>query len=96
MPAEVANVLRRAEAASEITRDTAALAHTDLLALPMAYLPFAPFAERCRALRGAVGTYDAWYVAIAEEFGVPLATLDRRLLRAPGPRCRFVSPDAGA
>jgi predicted nucleic acid-binding protein len=64
MPAEVANVLRRAEAASEIARDTAALAHADLLALPMAYLP--------------------------------LATLDRRLLRAPGPRCRFVSPDVGA
>jgi plasmid stability protein len=24
------------------------------------------------------------------------ATLDRRLLRTPGPRCRFVSPDVGA
>ncbi len=96
MPAEVANVLRRAEAAGEITPDTATLVHADLLALPVAYLPFAPFAERCRELRGAVSAYDAWYVAVAEELGVPLATLDGRLVRAPGPRCRFLSPDAGA
>jgi predicted nucleic acid-binding protein len=56
------------------------------------YLEFAPFAERCRDLRGAVSTYDAWYVAIAEEQGAPLATLDERLVRAPGPSCRFITP----
>jgi predicted nucleic acid-binding protein len=92
MPSEVANVLRRAEASGQVGRDVAALALADLLALPATYLPFAPFAERCWELRGAVSAYDAWYVAIAEHVGAPLATLDRRLTRAPGPRARFLLP----
>jgi predicted nucleic acid-binding protein len=35
---------------------------------------------------------DAWYVAIAELLGSPLATLDQRLARSGGPRCEFVTP----
>jgi len=32
------------------------------------------------------------YLALAESLAVPLATLDGRLTRAPGPRCRFLGP----
>ncbi|MGI9033553.1 MAG: type II toxin-antitoxin system VapC family toxin [Acidimicrobiales bacterium] len=43
-------------------------------------------------LRRVVTAYDAWYVAVAESLSVPLATLDRKLGRAPGPRCAFEMP----
>lgn len=55
-------------------------------------VPFTPFAERVWELRANVTSYDAWYVAVAEQFDLPLATLDRRLAKATGPRCRFLLP----
>jgi len=39
-----------------------------------------------------VRPYDAWYVAVAESFGLPLATLDVRLSSASGPDCEFITP----
>jgi predicted nucleic acid-binding protein len=39
-----------------------------------------------------VTTYDGTYVALAELLGAPLATLDRGLAAAPGPRCSFTTP----
>jgi predicted nucleic acid-binding protein len=33
--------------------------------------------------------YDAFYVALAEALECPLVTLDGRLARASGPRCRI-------
>ena len=89
MPAEVANILRRAFLAGEISDDTASLAHTDLLALDVELFPYEPFAERVWDLRANVTAYDAWYVAVAETLGTRLATLDARLSRASGPRCGF-------
>jgi predicted nucleic acid-binding protein len=55
--------------------------------------PFEPFAARVWELRETVTAYDAWYVALAEALDVPLATVDTKLARAPGPRCSFVLPD---
>jgi predicted nucleic acid-binding protein len=49
-------------------------------------------AERAWELRGSLTAYDAAYVAVAELVGAPLLTLDARLSRAPGPRCRFLKP----
>lgn len=92
MPAEVAHVLRRMERTDEISADVAALAHGDLLAVRAELFPYAAFGERVWELRHTVTPYDAWYVALAEELAVPLATLDARLTRAPGPRCAFVTP----
>jgi predicted nucleic acid-binding protein len=43
-------------------------------------------------LRENITAYDAWYVALAEELRATVATLDTRLARAPGPRCRFETP----
>ena len=92
MPAEVANLLRRAMFAGKISEDTAALAHADLVAIPVELFPYAPFAERVWELRTTVTAYDAWYVALAETLEARLATLDVKLSRAPGPRCTFAVP----
>jgi predicted nucleic acid-binding protein len=89
---EVANVLRRAAKANEISDDVASLAHADLLDLRVDLVPYADVAIRAWELRHNVSSYDAWYVATAEVLDVPLATLDRRLASAPGPRCEFQTP----
>ena len=90
--AEAGNTLRRLEQAHEISRLEASLAYRDLLRLGVQLAPFAPFAERVWALRDNLTCYDAWYVALAEELGCQLMTLDRRLSRASGPKCEIVAP----
>jgi predicted nucleic acid-binding protein len=92
MPVEVANVLRRGAMAGEISPDTAALAHADLLSLRVELFAYEPFATRVWELRENVTAYDGWYVALAESLGAKLATLDLRLAKAPGPRCVFATP----
>lgn len=88
---EASNVLRRLERSREISHVEASFAHASLLRLELDLFPFAPFAERVWELRENLTCYDAWYVAIAEAFGCPLATLDRRLSRASGPVCEIVT-----
>ncbi|HEY6912514.1 MAG TPA: type II toxin-antitoxin system VapC family toxin [Myxococcales bacterium] len=92
MPVEVANILRRAVASGELTADTASMAHADLLALRIDLFPYSPFSARVWELRDNVSCSDGWYVALAEAMDAPLATLDARLSRATGPRCRFQLP----
>jgi predicted nucleic acid-binding protein len=92
MPSEVTSYLRRAERLGQISPALAVLAHADLTALDVDLLPYAPFAERIWELRHSVTTFDAWYVALAEAFDAPLATLDLRLTTASGPRCAFLTP----
>jgi predicted nucleic acid-binding protein len=75
-----------------LTELEATAAAQDLLSLAIVLLPFEPFAERVWRLRRNVTSYDAWYVAVAEAFDAPLATLDRRLRRATGVSCRFLIP----
>lgn len=91
--AETVSVLRRAELSGEVSADTTALAHRDLLDLPFETYDYLPFADRVWQLRRNVSPYDAWYVALAEALAAPLVTLDRRLASAPGVECRFVTPD---
>lgn len=92
MPIEAANVLRRAAVAADLSPDTASLAHADLLDLRIELFPYGPLAERCWQLRENITTYDAAYVALAEQLDAPLATLDTRLARSTGPRCPFETP----
>jgi predicted nucleic acid-binding protein len=92
MPVEVTNILRRAAAKGEITQDVASMAHADLLDLRVELFPYAPFAARVWELRENVTSYDAWYIALAESLGASVATLDRRMTQAPGPRCSFEIP----
>ena len=46
-----------------------------------------PLLERVWELRAAVTTYDAMYVALAENLDCALVTADARLSGANGPRC---------
>lgn len=96
LPAEVANVLRRSASVGRISADAASLAHADLEALRVALFPYEPFADRIWELRGHVTCYDAWYVALAEYLGCPLATLDGRLARAVGVKCTIQTPARAA
>lgn len=94
MPVEAANILRRACRAGTLSADSAQLAHADLLRLRVVLFSYEPVAERVWDLRHAVTTYDGCYVALAEALDAPLATIDLRLSRAPGPRCVFRTPPA--
>jgi predicted nucleic acid-binding protein len=89
---EASNVLRRLERAKEITTPEANAAYEDLIELPVELYSFDPFSDRVWELRHTVTSYDAWYVAVAEVLGLPLATLDQRLSRAKGPTCHFLIP----
>jgi predicted nucleic acid-binding protein len=92
MPVEVANVLRRAELAGAVSADVSALAHDDLMHLPVDLAPYAPFAARIWELRTSMTAYDAWYVSMAEAIDAPLVTIDRRLASAHGAECRIEVP----
>jgi predicted nucleic acid-binding protein len=95
MPAEAANILRRAQLAGGISSDIASMAHQDLLDLRVEFFPYEPFAARIWELRENITCYDAWYVALAETLSAPLATLDGLLAKAPGTGCRFATRPAG-
>ena len=92
MPVEAANALRRVQARGLIGADVANLAHAELLALPVDLYPYEAIAERAWRLRASIASYDACYVALAEQIGADLLTLDARLARSPGPTCRFLTP----
>ena len=49
-------------------------------------------ADRVWALRANLTSYDACYIALAEAPDAELATLDRSLATASGPRWRFLLP----
>ncbi len=86
---EAANILRRQMVSGHLSRSEAALAHADLIVLPLDLWPYAPLAERVWELRENLTSYDASYVALAELLEAALVTLDVRLANAPGPRCRI-------
>ena len=90
---ESANVLRRLERGKEITEQEANAAFEELMELNVELHEFEPFSERVWELRHNVTSYDGWYVALAEALNLPLATLDGRLVKADGPKCRFLTPD---
>ncbi|MBW3565314.1 MAG: type II toxin-antitoxin system VapC family toxin [Acidobacteria bacterium] len=89
---EATNILRRFEMTGLLESLEASEAARDLLDLDIEVVPFLPFANRIWDLRRSLTAYDAWYVAIAEEMDLPLATLDGKLAAANGPTCRFVTP----
>lgn len=90
--AESFNALRRMEQAGRVSGADASSACRDLLRLEIELFRFDPFARRVWALRRNLTSSDAWYVAVAESLDCPLVTLDRRLSRAAGPACAFITP----
>ena len=91
---ETVNGLRQLELAGRIPSPVAREAYDRARALQVELHPFAPFASRVWELRFNLTAYDAWYVAIAEVMGCPLATLDLRMARASGTRCEFLLPNS--
>jgi predicted nucleic acid-binding protein len=89
---ETANVIRRHELAGQISPDQSAQAHADLLDLAIELWPYDLLATRAWELRANLSIYDATYVALAEIADLTLVTLDKRLAKAPGTRCRIVTP----
>jgi predicted nucleic acid-binding protein len=93
---EVASVLRRHLRAGSLDERRARLALDDLLALSVERAPHGPLLERAWELRESLTVYDAVYVALAEALDAALLTGDRRLSRAPGPRCSIEILDPAA
>ena len=93
MPAEVCHVLRRLLAQGRLAERDAEAAMAGVTEIAAHLHEFEPFAGRAWELRNTVSAYDAWYVALAEALGTPLATLDVRLTQAPGTRCSFLVPE---
>ena len=65
--------------AGDISSPVATAGYRDIVDLPIELLNFEPFAPWIWELRFNLTTYDAWYVACAEVFVVPLAILDTRI-----------------
>jgi predicted nucleic acid-binding protein len=89
---ETANVIRKHELAGQISPDQSAQAHADLLDLAIELWPYDLLATRAWELRMNLSSYDATYVALAEITDLTLVTLDKRLAKAPGTKCRISTP----
>jgi predicted nucleic acid-binding protein len=89
---ETADVIRKHELAGQISPDQSAQAHADLLDLAIELWPYELLSARAWELRLNLSIYDAPYVALAEITDLTLITLDTRLAKAPGTKCRISTP----
>jgi predicted nucleic acid-binding protein len=92
--AEVAHSLRRNVLHGDLSQRDADSAHALLIGLKIEPSEYRDVGFRVWELRNNITAYDAWYVALAEYLEQPLATLDGRLIRSPGPRCEFLTYEA--
>ena len=81
---EVLHVLRRLEQHGDLDAEQADRARRLYAQLGIVRYPHWPLSDRVWALCPALSSYDATYVALAEELGATLVTTDRRLARASG------------
>lgn len=86
--AEVAQVIRRYVAISDMDADRGRAALTDLGDFPLRRYPHDFLLSRVWELRNNLTAYDAIYVALAEVLDAPLLTRDRRLATAAGHRAK--------
>jgi predicted nucleic acid-binding protein len=84
---EVVSVIRKAFLSGTLNRRRAGLAMADLVDLDLERVSHRRMLARIWELRQNLTPYDAAYVALAETINATLVTADRRLSRAPGPRC---------
>ncbi len=82
--AEVGHSLRRGARIGEISARAARAALGELADMRLMRIDHRLLLDRAWALRDNVSFYDGLYVALAEELGAPLVTLDARLAAAPG------------
>lgn len=81
---EVTSALRRGVKRRVLDAVRATEALDDFAYLSLVRHPHGPLLPRMWALRDNLSAYDAAYVALAEELGAPLLTLDARLASAGG------------
>lgn len=86
---EVFSLIRRDHLGGTLDATAAVLAVDDLRAWPAERYGHRALLSRAWDLRESVRSWDAVYVTLAEALDVTLITLDRRLARADGPRCRI-------
>ena len=84
---ETVSVLRRRWLGGTLPARRFSSAINDLEDLDLARFPTLPLMRRAYELRANVTSYDAAYVALAEQFGCTLVTTDARLASAPGIAC---------
>ena len=86
---EVLGVIRTQHLRGNLDRTAATQAVTALHDWPGERHRHRWMLERVWQLRDVVRGWDAFYVVLAEALDATLLTLDARLARAPGPRCRI-------
>lgn len=91
-PFEVAATIRRHFLRGDISELLANEAHANLRDLRIAEIPYALLAHRAWELRENVTVTDGTYIALAELLDGLFVTMDARLTRAPGIRCRTFIP----
>ena len=84
MDAEVLSVLRRAVLNGVLEEARAEMAVEDLAHWPVDRISHRSLAALAWRYHRNVSAYDAFYVTVAREHGIPLMTADGRLPRAPG------------
>jgi predicted nucleic acid-binding protein len=87
--AEVMGVIRAQFLRGRLDGTAAGQALADLRDWPGERFGHRLLLDRAWALRESVRGWDAFYVALAESFDATLLTMDGRLARAHGPRCRI-------
>jgi len=90
--AEVLAVIQVHHRRGVLDRTAADQAVDDLRRWPGERWSHRPLLDRAWELRDNVRAYDALYVALAEALEATLVTLDERLARSPGLRCRVEVP----
>ncbi len=86
---EVFGLIRRDHLRGVFDETMAGLAVADLRTWPGERFGCQPMLDRAWELRHTVRGLDAMYVTLAELIDADLLTMDRRLVRAVGPRCGF-------
>jgi predicted nucleic acid-binding protein len=87
---EVLSALRGVWLGGQLDRSGFEAASGRLGSLPLDLWPSQPLLRRIVELAANANPYDAAYVALAERLDAPLLTLDAKLARIPGARCRFL------
>ena len=88
LDAEVLGIIRRHHELGRLDDTAANQAVMDLRDWPGERFGHRSLLDRAWQLRATIRGADALYVALAEVLDATLLTLDARLARAPGPRCR--------